>query len=85
MSTESKKTHKDKKVQIKPFKLKGFPASQDVAHKTIIESELKGDHVIPPTYVKVSGGKNGPYHVPQYASTVYGVSTKYDPEHNCKG
>eukprot|EP00111_Clytia_hemisphaerica_P015163 TCONS_00044673-protein len=80
--SEENKANKNK--QIKPFKFKGLAPQEHEIYKPIIESEQDGDHVIPPHYVKVSGA-NGVYHVAQYAATVRGVATKYDPEHNCDG
>ncbi|VFQ44608.1 hypothetical protein [Desulfoluna butyratoxydans] len=47
----------------------------------ILREKAPEDHVIAPNYVFVEGVGS----VPQYAPTVFGKSTAYDPPHDCKG
>jgi hypothetical protein len=46
-----------------------------------LKEEALADHVIPPTWVHIPGVGN----IPQYADTVYGTSTEYDPAGDCNG
>ena len=61
------------------FKFSGRIAEDNVHHSIAVHAEH--GYTIAPTYVTVPDGSK----VPQYSTTVYGRSTKYDPPNNCEG
>ena len=61
------------------FRFSGLVHPDSKFHQ--LEDEAPPDHVIPPKWVTVPGGKK----VAQYADTVYGKSNGCDPPNDCQG
>lgn len=69
-------------TETRKYKFSGFAHENDTFHQPLLHATLAEEQkVIAPYYVSVPVGHD----VPQYAPTVVGKSTEYNPAGNCNG